>query len=225
MDATTENSIRQEQIESFGRLMAGFSHDMKNHLGIIRESNGLMDDIIAMGGCGEDEMSVERLRKSISAIERRVAIAANMFHHLSGFSHRPDTPHSSFQINDLVTEECIFLERFSKLRQINFILKTGEGLSAIYNDPALLQHVVYRVYILSLDQLDSGDTLTIITGQNEKNAEITFRLGGSSQLSPENLSESHLMPAITKLEGTLKMGESTKDYTEIILTIPSLPVA
>ncbi|MEA2116305.1 MAG: hypothetical protein U9P36_13115 [Thermodesulfobacteriota bacterium] len=225
MDATTENSIRQEQIESFGRLMAGFSHDMKNHLGIIRESNGLMDDIIAMGGCGEDEMSVERLRKSISAIERRVAIAAKMFHHLSGFAHRPDTPQSSFHINDLVTEECIFLERFSKLRQINFILKTGEGLSAIYNDPALLQHVVYRVYILSLDQLDSGDTLTIITGQNEKNAEITFRLGGSSQLSPENLSESHLMPAITKLEGTLKMGESTKDYTEIILTIPSLPVA
>ena len=74
MDATTENSIRQEQLESFGRVMAGFSHDMKNHLGIIRESNGLMDDIIAMGGCGEDETSVERLRKSISAIERRVVL-------------------------------------------------------------------------------------------------------------------------------------------------------
>ena len=169
MDATTENSIRQEQLESLGRMMAGFSHDMKNHLGIIRESNGLMDDIIAMGGCGEDEASVERLRKSISAIERRVVIAANMFHHLSGFAHRSDTPYSSFQINDLVTEECVFLERFSRLRQIDVSLELGEGLAAIYNDPALLQHVVYRVYLLCLDQLDSGRSLIIITGQNEKN--------------------------------------------------------
>jgi hypothetical protein len=225
MDATTENSIRQEQVESFGRLMAGFSHDMKNHLGIIRESNGLMDDIIAMGGCGEDEMSVERLRKSISAIERRVVIAANMFHHLSGFSHRPDKPHSSFQINDLVTEECIFLERFSRLRQIDFTQKLGEGLAAVYNDPALLQHVVYRVYILCLDQLSSGHSLIIITGQNEKNAEITFRLVGASLVSLEHLSENNLSPAINKLEGTLKTGEITEDHADLTLTIPSLQVS
>lgn len=224
MDATTENSIRQEQLESFGRLMAGFSHDMKNHLGIIRESNGLMDDIIAMGGCDEDETSVERLRKSISAIERRVVIAANMFHHLSGFAHRPDKPHSSFQINDLVTEESIFLERFSRLRQIDVSLELREGLAAIYNDPALLQHVIYRVYILCLDQLDSGDSLIIITGQNEKNVEITFRLVGASQVSLEQLPANHLLPAINKLEGTLKTGVTTKDYAEITLTIPSLPV-
>ena len=224
MDAKTENSIRQEQLESFGRLMAGFSHDMKNHLGIIRESNGLMDDIIAMGGCGEDETSVERLRKSITAIERRVVLAANMFHHLSGFAHRPDTPHSSFQINDLVTEECVFLERFSRLKQIDFILKPGEGLAAVYNDPALLQHVIYRVYILCLDQLESGHSLIIITGQNEKNVEITFRLVGASQVSLEQLSDNHLLPAINKLEGTLKIGEVTENHTDITLTIPSLPV-
>ncbi len=225
MDATTENSIRQEQLESFGRLMAGFSHDMKNHLGIIRESNGLMDDIIAMGGCGEDETSVERLRKSISAIERRVGIAANMLHHLSGFAHRPDTPYSSFQLNDLLTEECVFLERFSRLRQIDVTLEHEEGLAAIYNDPALLQHVVYRLYLLCLDQLKSGHSLIIITGQNEKNAEIIFRLVGASQVSLEQLPANHLLPAINKLEGTLKTGVTTKDYAEITLTIPSLPVA
>lgn len=225
MDATTENSIRQEQVESFGRLIAGFSHDMKNHLGIIRESNGLMDDIIAMGGCGEDELSVERLRKSISAIERRVVIAANMFHHLSGFSHRTDTPYSSFNINDLVTEECVLIERFCRLRQIDVSLELGEGLAAVYNDPALLQHVIYRVYILCLDQLESGDSLILITGQNEKNTEITFRLVGASQVILDHFSDNNLLPAINKLEGALKMGVTTKDYADITLTIPSLSVA
>jgi len=225
MDATTENSIRQEQVESFGRLIAGFSHDMKNHLGIIRESNGLMDDIIAMGGCGEDELSVERLRKSISAIERRVVIAANMFHHLSGFSHRTDTPYSSFNINNLVTEECVLIERFSRLRQIDVSLIPEEGLAAVYNDPALLQHVIYRVYILCLDQLESGDSLILITGQNEKNTEITFRLVGASQVILDHFSDNNLLPAINKLEGTLKIGEVTENHTDITLTIPSLQIA
>jgi hypothetical protein len=225
MDATTENSIRQEQVESFGRLMAGFSHDMKNHLGIIRESNGLMGDILEMGGLGENETSVERLQKSISAVERRVGIAANMLHHLSGFAHRPDTPYSSFQLNDLLTEECVFLERFSRLQQIDVTLEHGEGLAAVYNDPALLQHVVYRLYLLCLDQLKSGHSLIIITGQNKKNTEITFRLVGASQVNLEQLPGNHLLSAINKLKGTLKIGEITEDHTDITLTIPSLQIA
>lgn len=168
MDALMENSIRQEQIEAFCRLMAGFSHDMKNHLGIIRESNGLMGDMIEMGVLGEDENSLERLKKSISAIERRVVVAANMFHHLSGFAHRADAPCSSFQLNDLITEECVFLERFSRLKQIEIALELGEGLPAVYNDPSLLQYVLYRLYTRCLEQMESGRKLVIITAREGK---------------------------------------------------------
>lgn len=227
MDAATENSIRQEQAESFGRLIAGFSHDMKNHLGIIRESNGLMEDILLMGGLGEDETSVERLKKSISAIERRVGVAANMLHHLSGFAHRADTPYSSFQINDLVTEECIFLERFSRLKQVDQILELGDELPAIYNDPALLQHVLYRMYVLSLEQLSNGQSLIILTGQDGKgkNGVITFRLAGASQVDPGQLPVNNLLPAVSKLEGTLETGLTTEGHTEIKLIIPSVAVA
>jgi len=219
MDAMTENTIRQEQVDSFGRLMAGFSHDMKNHLGIIRESNGLMSDIIEMSGSGTDEASTERLKKAISSIERRVVIAANMLHHLSSFAHRSDTPYSFFQINDLITEECAFLERFSKLKQIDFALELGEGLPAVYNDPSLLHHVLYRLYVLYLEQLGSGHRLVIITGQDEKNAEITFRLFGPAQENLEKLSDKNLLAAITKLEGKLEQGAVTQDHADITLTI------
>lgn len=225
MDAMTENTIRQEQVKSFGQLMAGFSHDMKNHLGIIRESNGLMSDIIAMSGPGGDEASTERLKKAISSIERRVVVAANMLHHLSGFAHRPDTPYSSFQINDLITEECIFLERYTRIKQVSLALELGEGLPAIYNDPSLLQHVFYRLFILCLEQLGSGQRLIIITGQNNKNTEITFRLFGAPQVNHEKLSDSNLLAAITKLKGKLEAGATTQDYADITLAIANAPVA
>ena len=224
MDADTENSIRQEQVESFGRLMAGFSHDMKNHLGIIRESNGLMGDLLEMSGFDENELSVERLKKAISSIEARIIIAADMLHHLSRFAHRPDTPYSSFQVNDLITEEHTFLERFSRLQQINVTLELGEELCSIYNDPALLQHVFYRMYILCLEQLSSGQNLVITTRQNEKTIEIIFRLIGNIHLTPKELSEKHIQAAIKKLEGSLEIGGDDKKQADITLTVPSLLV-
>lgn len=224
MDAITENSLRQEQMESFGRLVAGFAHDMKNHLGIIRESNGLMSDLLEMGRVGDDERSVERFKKAIYSIEQRVIIAANMLHHLSGLAHRPDTPYSSFQINDLITEEYTFLERFSRLKQINLTLELGEGVPAVYSDPSLLQHVFYRVYILCLEQLEVGHHLVIITGQNDNTIEITFRLIGNPNVNLEGCSENNLPAAIEKLEGILKTGSTTKGQADITLAIPSLSV-
>ncbi len=222
MDARTENSIRQEQVESFGRLIAGFAHDMKNHLGIIRESNGLMDDLLAMGTFDEDTKMVERLKKSIAAIERRVVISANMMHHLSGMAHRPDTPGSSFLINDLIEEEYTFLERFSRLKQIDVVWELGEKLPAVYSDPSLLQHVLYRVYSQCLDQLDAGQRLVIQTAAEATAVKITFRLMGNTQVPLEQFAETALPAAIAKLEGTLEVGETTQEYSDVVLMIPSL---
>lgn len=72
--------------------MVGFGHNMKNYLGIIRESNGLIGDLVTMGSFSENEVSLERLQKAIDSIERRVVIAAQSLHHLSGFAHRSNMP-------------------------------------------------------------------------------------------------------------------------------------
>ena len=222
MNDAAENSIRQEQAESFGRLMAGFSHDMKNHLGIIRESNGLMGDLVEMGGLAENEMLAERFKKSISSIEKRIVIAAEMLHHLSSFAHRSDTPCSSFQVNDLLTEEHTFLQRFSKLQQINVTLELGQGLSAIYNDPALLQHIFYRMYILCLEQLSPSQNLLIVTRQKEKIVEIIFRLPDSLHPTAEVFCNNTLQAAINKLKGAVQTGVDSKAQADISLTIPSM---
>lgn len=221
MDADTENSIRQEQVESYGRLMAGFSHDMKNHLGTIREANGLMSDLIAMGGLAADDPLAQRLTKAIGSIENRVIIAAEMLHHLSRLSHRPDTPFSSFLVNDLIVEECTFLERFSKLKQVIFNLELAEGLPAIYNDPSLLQHVFYRLHSLCLEQLGAGDTLTVITRQYNDAIDILFRLERPEQTFTDLFSDT-LLAAVQKLSGNLETVANSHDITDVVLRVPPL---
>ncbi|MFW2367197.1 MAG: hypothetical protein ACN4GW_12320 [Desulforhopalus sp.] len=221
MDADTENNIRLEQVESFGRLMAGFSHDMKNHLGTIREANGLMSDLIAMAGSAADEPFVQRLSKAIASIENRVIVAADMLHHLSSLAHRSDTPSATFQVNDLVTEECAFLERFSRLKQVTCKLDLGEGLPVIYNEPSLLQHVFYRMHGLCLELLSAGDSLVVVTREYEKAIQIVFRLSCPQEGIADLLTDT-LQAAIQKLGGRLETEYTTQGITDVVLTIPPL---
>lgn len=223
MDAVTENNIRQQQMESFGRLMAGFSHDMKNHLGTIREANGLMSDFLAMGGLGDNEALLQRFTKAIASIENRVIIAAEMLHHLSAFAHRSDSPFSSFQVNDLINEGGTFLERFTRLKQVGFSFEPGEGLPAIYNDPALLLHVFYRLHCLCLEQLSAGHTLVVLTRPNQKTVEIVFRLA-CSQKNLDKLFSNTLQAAVEKLAGRLDTTTHSEDLSDIVLAISSLNV-
>ena len=202
--------------------MAGLAHDMKNHLGIIRESNGLMDDILAMGVLDEDEVALQRLKNSIAAIERRVIISANMMHHLSGLAHRSDTVYSSFPIHDLIEEEYTFLERFSRLRQISVVFEFGAPLPVLYNDPALLQHVFYRVYAVCLEQMENGADLTIVTEGEGQAVVIRFCLSGTSAMNFEKLQESSLQAAVEKLGGKLERSDSEADNVDIRLTVSSL---
>lgn len=222
MDAKTENAIRHEQIGSFGQMMAGFSHDMKNHLGIIRESNGLMSDIIEMGILGDDETSADRLKKAIDAIERRVVIVSGLLHYLGGFAHRSDTPCSSFQVNELLAEANMFIERLARLKQVDLALETSEGLPSIYNDPSLVNHVLYRVCTLCLEQLNPGSIVKILTGKHEKNVAISFRLTSSSQVSLEKLYDENLQAAVNKLGGTLEPDETLPDHIDVTLVLPSV---
>ncbi len=222
MDPQIENSIRQEQIESLGRLIAGFSHDMKNHLGVIRESSGLMGDLLSMGGIDTNEVQQNRLQKSIATIEKRVVTAAEMLHHLSGLAHRSDAPLSSFQLNDLIVEESIFLKRFANMGQIDFTLKLQEGLPFIYNDPSLLQHVIYRLYRGCLDTIEAGGRLQISTISCDDSITMTFQAEGSAKSeSVESISQSTLS-AIKKLHGDFSSTMSANGLETFQLKITSV---
>lgn len=218
MEDNIENSIREKQVESYGRLMAGFAHDMKNHLGIIRESNGLMSDLVEMQGFAADERSVERLKKAIASIERRVVIAAKILHHLSSFAHRSDTPLSSFQVNDILTEESAFLERFARLQQVNLTLELNDGIPSTYSNPSLLHYIVYQLYTLSLEQLTAGDSLTLKTTGEDRKAVITFHLTGNHQIDTVPL-EPALQAALTKAGGYIRVDDTNSEFTNIDVVI------
>ncbi|CAK8724452.1 His Kinase A (Phospho-acceptor) domain [Candidatus Electrothrix aarhusensis] len=231
-----ERAMRQQQMASFGRLIADFSHEMRNHLAVIQEANGLLEDILVMEGTEGNSVPV-LLEETAAQISQRVRRSADLCQHLSGMAHRSDTPHSSFQVNDLVAELVIFLERSTRSRQISLQLDQGQGIDPIYNEPALLQHVLYQLYAFSLELLSNGQTLIISTAigtvQTKGGVAISFRLGGVPKLDLAELSAT-VSAAIASLGAKLE-GQQQEDlevteqgfagFCGFKLLVPSLPVA
>ncbi|MCJ7603133.1 MAG: hypothetical protein MUO63_16750 [Desulfobulbaceae bacterium] len=180
MKENRENELRSLQLEFFGRILAGFTHDLKNHLAIIQESNGLISDLIAMGRI-TDEALAAKLQKIVTSIQGRVGQATDMANNLNGFAHRLDTPLSTFQVNDLLAEELTFLRRFTRLRQIDLKIELHEGLPAIHNNPSLVQYVVFKLFTMALQKLKNHALIEVASGEENSAVKITFRLSGEKE--------------------------------------------
>ncbi len=227
MTGEREQAIRRRQMASFGRLLADFSHEMCNHLAVIQEANGLLEDILAMEG-GEGTPLFAALGEATGQIGQRVRRSAEFCQHLSGMAHRSDTPFSSFSVNELLAELAVFLERSARSRQVALLLELGQEIDPIYNEPALLQHVLYQLYAFSLDLLSNGQTLIISTAQAEAGVVISFRLVGVPELELAGMSETVQAAVVslgTKLEHMEITGEGAVDSSGFRLLLPSLSVA
>lgn len=220
-DESQEQTIRYRQAESFGHLMAGFSHDMKNHMGIIRESNGLIGDLVTMSGAGGDTILAERLSKAVASIEQRVSVVAELLHYLSRLAHRADVPVSSFQLNEAIKEESVFLERFAKLAQVSFALELGSDLPALYSNPSLLQHVVYRLYMTTLTTMETGGELTVATATHPTGVAIIFRSEAINKGNALHDIDPDTMAAVDKLGGTLQERSTPEGMSELLLCLCS----
>ncbi len=221
MDNELENEIRHEQVGSLGTILAGFSHDMKNHLGIIRESNGLMEDLIAMGALSNDPQMAERFQKTIATIEKKVVESAKMLRNLSSFAHRSDAPMSTFDLNDLLHEALIFLSRFARLKQVKLSIQPQEGMPSLYSDPSLLHYIIHRLITICLECLEAGNELSIIAARRQESFQVIFRLDSKLQTDPESLFPPILQTAAKKLHATITVDNSSGDQSDIVLTLPS----
>ncbi len=175
VEKTEERQLREQQLESWGRLLAGLSHDLKNHLGIIRESGGLISDMIEIHGKTLDPSLAGRLQKITVTIEKRVATAAALLHHLSSFAHRADSPESSVLLGDILREEAAFLQRFAKMKQVELQIEAEEEVVLI-TSPTLLHHLIYRIFLVALEQLPAGEKLTIAVKKEGKSGENGGRI-------------------------------------------------
>lgn len=214
--------LREMQLAFIGKLMAGLSHDFKNHLAIIKELSGLLEDLLLHEEQPQAKGS-ERYEKILSGIGERIAQAAEMCRFLSAFSHRMDQPLSSFSVADVLQEKIYLLERFARQKQVELIFSCDTGLPPIFNNPSLLQFAIFCIAWPALLGLEQGGRVIITAGQQDESVEIVIQLEGAMKAAePEPSWGAALPDAMQMLEGGFSRKTGPEGNKEIIVTLSSI---
>ncbi|MFH2123377.1 MAG: hypothetical protein ABIJ50_07855 [Pseudomonadota bacterium] len=225
MDARDIDKLRCRQLAAVGRLMAGFTHELKNHLAIIKESNGLLADLVEMQRIADANLA-DRIAKIVSTTTKRVGMAADMARHLNGFAHRMDTPLATFQVNEMIGEEVCFLHRYARLQQVELKTSLADELPSIYNNPALFQFIFYSLFNKALAGLDAQGVIRIQTEACARTVQITLSMQGKAvaarDVSAEEGDDNVLAFAVAMTGASLEETRNAAALSDFVLCLPSI---
>jgi len=108
-----------------GRLTASATHEMQNILATIRESSGLMDDLLAMGG--ENFAHAERFKKGLAVLAEQVERGMLLTEQLNFCAHAPEKSPAGADVNEAVRALVGLSRRPAARRKITLALTPGRS--------------------------------------------------------------------------------------------------
>lgn len=127
----------------FGEIAASVSHDLQNVLAIIRESSGLIEDILMMNQDTLKPEEIELLSSNISSVIRQVDRGVSITSGLNNFAHTTESVETANP--GKVLERLLSLsKRIFQHKGLDVEIETAETSISIPIDPILFQALAYE---------------------------------------------------------------------------------
>ena len=220
------NRWEDKQVAFFGKITAGITHEMKNVLAIIRESSGLMEDIMSISPEAVIKHQ-EKIQNSLARIKDQIKRGVELTDRLNKFAHSTDETIAKIDLQEAVEHLTTLAQRFARLK--NVVLKTGpaeeaDQSSIIVTRPVQLQMALFAGLECCLNVMASGGEIIIRLRQNKENKTVQVvcegDLPGKSEFA-HKISKSEKWTALqetaTGLGGSAKLDESAHG---IVLLFP-----
>lgn len=212
-----KDEVRNLHLQCVGKIIAGFTHEVKNYLAIINESAGLIGDMIQMGK--QSQQDAAEYLQIIRSIEEQIARANQHFRYLNRFAHRMDTELSSFDINESLEELVALVARFANQDNITIEKSFQDEIPLVYSSPSLFQFVVFSILQERFSRLDKNSTITIQTALSDHTVQIEITPEGETlQKKHDDLPNSfEMVDSLIKQLG----GNIVQDQKQgIVITLP-----
>jgi hypothetical protein len=210
------DELRFQQLRFIGRILAGFTHEIKNHLAIVKESIGLMSDMMQIRKTPDTDFS--QYLQIIQSTEEQIEKTIVHFRYLNRFAHRMDIPLSSFNINESLEELLALVQRFASQKRIIIKEDFRKDIPSINSSPAILQFLVFSLLEEKMAKLDRDSRLIVKTDVINSSAEIRIIPEGNilgTETEKSFCPHEMLHMLIDMLRGTIStQGEQT------IITLP-----
>ncbi len=162
----------------FGKLTASATHEFQNVLAIIKESAGLMEDVLTLTPMENAELLEQRLGMPLATIKKQVARGVALVSCLNGFAHSTDYARQKVDVEGLVKRLVSLSRRLAANTGVELAFEGEQPTLYLNTDAVQLQACLYYA-LESLFMALPARSL------------ITLTLQGTSSLSAVTLSASH----------------------------------
>ena len=108
-----------------GRLTASATHEMQNILATIRESSGLMEDLLAMSS--EGFAHAERFKRGLTVLSEQVERGMMLTEQLNFCAHAPEESPAGADVNLAVRALVGLSRRHAARGKVNLVLAAGRS--------------------------------------------------------------------------------------------------
>ncbi len=167
------------------KITASVTHEIRNVLAIIKESAGLIEDMVRLSDKGRPPMR-EKLMRAVDRIGVQVNRGAELMSSLNRLSHCQDHIGERVDLNQDVRQVANLSQRFAKLKGHLVEVRTDEEDLAAAVHPLWLQMTLFVAVECCLEQLPEAGTVTIRADRRGVRpvVEFTGRVGDAVATAP-----------------------------------------
>ena len=159
--------MEEKELAFFGKIAAGVTHEIRNVLAIINESNGLMGDLLAMSK-DSPFPNKDRFLRSISKIEAQVQRGVVISSQFNRFAHSVDNPCANIDLNEIVEQTVSLAQRFARLSNIELQVSVCKDPVSLITFPFRLQMALTKAIEAGIAYLPAGGVIHLqIDGARE----------------------------------------------------------
>jgi hypothetical protein len=169
--------MQGKEIAFFGKITAGFTHEMKNVLAIIRESAGLTEDLLSLSPEAQ-ETHREKIQKALGTVQNQVQRGVELTDRLNRFAHTPDHPTARIDLREALEHLTALAQRFARLKQVLLRYAPPADPIRLETRPLELQMALFQGVACCLDLLPADSEIQAYPRPAEKGAAVEFRCRG-----------------------------------------------
>ncbi len=144
-----------------GKVTASATHELRNVLAIIKESAGLIEDIVVSSDEQLESPNSDRLMRAVGRIRDQVARGADLLTSLNQFAHSPDHAEDHIELNQAIQQVSFLCQRKARQgRQFVQGQPADSSLTVVLNSLGL-QMALCAAVECCLEQLPEGATVTV----------------------------------------------------------------
>jgi len=206
------------QLSFIGQVLSVFSHEINNHLAILKESVGLIGDLIELGKTSSRK-DLKEILKITQSIKNQIEQTTYFCDKLNGFGHGMEKPVSAFNIHKSIEELMVLLRRVINQKMICLEKDFTANMPLIYSNPLKIQFLIFCLIEKHLKRLDKNSRIIIKTVYSNDSIGITIiPKGNLIETDEEVICKDEIFKHIIKQLGG-SISQKTADETTIMLPV------